>query len=174
MLTVDAGEEYLGYQLAIDPGTGTGAISSSCGFDQGGQRVYRAQLSLINLASGATSPIYEHSLTTVQQDHRGGPSLMDGGSSFSIGIDPINHLILQRSIFCPNQIGMFDLNARPCLNLYDETGRLSKTIPNLFTGPYLDGFFFDGVNGTLRRGVVGGQQAITPIITSFEVQPYSY
>ncbi len=67
------------------------------------------------------------------------------------------------------------MNARPCLDLYDETGRLTKTVPNLFPAGFQDpGSVFNGVNGATRTGVAMGQQPPGLYVLSYSVQPYSY
>ena len=155
--------------MAVDPATHVAAIATSCAMPASD----RAELTLLDLTTGTTSRVFQHVVGLPLAFH-GGTSLR-GGDSPVIGIDPINHLILQRSIFCPQAIGAYDLNARPCLNLYDERGGLVKTIPGLLP----DGFWdpqpqFNGVNGTLRTGIAMGQQALGVSIDSFSVQPYSY
>jgi hypothetical protein len=99
---------------------------------------------------------------------------MNGGDSPAIGIDPINHLILQRSMFCPQVVYLLDLYARPCLNLYDEHGGLVKTIPGLFSNGASNESTFNGINASIRTGVAFGQQDYSNFIRSFDVQPYSY
>ena len=101
---------------------------------------------------------------------------MLGGESPTLGIDPVNHLILQRSMWCPALIGTLDFNARVCLNEYDETGRLVKTISGLFDSGLDDpAQLFNGVNGATRTGVAMGQESYTSFFTvSTSVQPYSY
>ena len=82
--------------------------------------------------------------------------------------------MLQRSILCPAVLGNFDLNARPCLNEYDESGRLVKTVPGLFSDSDLL-LYFSGVNGTTRTGAATGQEFINGFaIESSTVQPYTY
>jgi hypothetical protein len=172
-LPIDGGDPNFGFQMAIDPGTGRGAIATNCHLIQAGQDVFRSELSLVDLATSGTRPVFAHVLNVVQEDHHGIGEI-DGGDSPIIGIDPVNHLILQRSIWCPTLVGLYDQNARVCLNLYDESGRLTKTIPNLFSGAFLDTDYFNGVNGTLRRGATFGQETVTPFIFSFDVQPFRY
>jgi hypothetical protein len=78
-------------------------------------------------------------------------------------------------MYCPTLVGLIDMNARPCLTEYDESGRLAKIVPNLFPSGFIDGtFLFNGVNGATRTGVVMGQQPPEIFISSFEVQPYTY
>ena len=97
-----------------------------------------------------------------------------GGDSAIVGIDTVNHLILQRSILCPTILGNFDINARVCLNEYDETGRLAKTVPGLFSDADLF-LYFSGANGSTRTGASTGQDVLTSIaVTSTTVQPYTY
>jgi len=172
-LPIDGGDPNFGFQMAIDPGTGRGAIATNCELVQAGQEVFRSELSLIDLATSGTTPVFAHVLDRVQEAHHG-INEFDGGDSPIIGIDPVNHLILQRSIWCPTLVGLFDQNARLCLNLYDESGRLTKTIPDLFSGAVLQTDYFNGVNGTLRRGATLGQETVTPTIFSFDVQPFRY
>jgi hypothetical protein len=173
VLPIDGGDPgFFGYQIAIDPGTGLGAIATGCQFTQAGQDAYRSQLSLVTLSTGATTQVYEHTLGIEQIYH--GAFSMHGGASAIIGIDPANHLILQRSMFCPTLVQNVDMNARPCLNEYDETGRLAKTVPNLFPAGFFDGNVFNGVNGNIRTGVSLGQQPGPNNIQSFNVQPYTY
>ena len=172
-LSIDGGDTSSGFQMALDPGTGRGAIATNCHLVQGGQDVFRSELTLLDLATGSTIQAFEHVLDRVPEDHHGFNE-MDGGDSPIIGIDPVNHLILQRSIWCPNLVGLYDVNARVCLNLYDETGRLTKTIPNLFSGAFFNSTIPNGVNGTLRRGATFGQERVTPFIFSFDAQPFSY
>jgi hypothetical protein len=173
VLPIDAGDAgSFGYQMALDPSTGTGAIATSCQFVQGSAYAFRSQLSLVNLNTGATNQVFEHTLGIEQTHH--GDYAMEGGASAIIEIDPVNHRILQRSMFCPMLVGLFDMNQRPCLNLYDETGRLAKTIPNLFPASFFDGDIPNGVNGTTRTGVAMGQQPGSFYVESYEVQPYNY
>jgi hypothetical protein len=130
-------------------------------------------LTLVDLNAGTTTQVFERTLGVEQTYH--GYIGMEGGSSAIIGMDPINHFVLQRSMFCPNLVGLIDMNARPCLNLYDESGRLSKTVPNLFPASFLDpASHFNGVNGSIRAGVAMGQQPGSYYVESFNVQPYSY
>lgn len=174
-LAIDGGDpDSAGYQIALDPTTGAAAIATSCQFIAGANYAFRAQLSLVDLNTGATTQVYEHTLG-VEQTYHGFLGLI-GGSSAAIEIDPLNHLILQRSMYCPTLVGLFDMNQRPCLNLYDETGRLTKTVPNLFPAGFLDGNQDspDGVNGAKRIGAVSGQQPGPYFVESFEVQPYTY
>lgn len=173
-LTVDGGYSgYNGYQMALDPGTGTGAIATSCQYVAGADYALRSQLSLVNLDTGATTQVFEHTLTGIEQSNHGYTAL-DGGNSAIIQIDPVNHLILQPSMYCPTLVGLFDMNERPCLNEYDETGRLVKTVPNLFPSGNYAGNIPNGVNGTIRTGVALGQQPGPYYIVSFEVQPFRY
>jgi hypothetical protein len=173
-LAVDGGDpEDTGFQLALDPETGRAAVATSCELPVGQNGQSRAQLSLLDLNSGATTQVFEHVLGREQENH-GFPGLI-GGISAVFGIDPVNHLILQRSMYCPTLVGLIDMNARPCLTEYDESGRLAKIVPNLFPSGFIDGtFLFNGVNGATRTGVVMGQQPPEIFISSFEVQPYTY
>jgi len=175
-LAIDGGDPGLddyGYQMALDPTTHIAVIATSCQFLQGANYTYRSQLSLVDLNTGVASQVFERTLGIEQLLH--GTIGMVGGASAIIGIDPVNHVVLQRSMYCPNLVGLYDLNARPCLDLYDENGRLAKTVPNLFPAGFLDGSTsFNGVNGTARVGVAMGQQPGGPYIESFGVQPYSY
>jgi hypothetical protein len=172
-LTIGGGfSGFFGYQMALDPATGAAAIATSCQYVAGTNYAYRAQLSLVNLDTGATTQVFEHTLG-IEETHHGDLNI-GGGASAIIEIDPVNHLILQRSMYCPTLVGFFDMNQRPCLNEYDETGRLVKTIPNLFpSGPY-DGNIPNGVNGMTRTGVALGQQPGPYTVESFEVQPFTY
>ena len=100
---------------------------------------------------------------------------MLGGDSPVVGIDAVNHLILQRSILCPAALGYFDLNARVCLNEYDETGRLVKTVPGLFSDGEIGSFSFSGVNGATRIGAAQGQLEADGFFAAYRsVQPYAY
>jgi len=100
---------------------------------------------------------------------------MLGGDSPVLGIDPVNHLILQRSMLCPGPPGNFDMNARVCLHEYDETGRLVKTVPGLFSDGDFGSLSFSGVNGTTRTGVTKGQEEVPQFfVVSRTVQPYTY
>jgi len=99
---------------------------------------------------------------------------MVGGASAVIGIDPINHVVLQRSMYCPNLVGLYDLNARPCLDLYDEERPLGEDRPKSFSGRLprrLD--IVQRVDGSSRVGVAMGQQPGF-YVESFGVQPYRY
>jgi Subtilase family len=164
-----------GYGLAIDPATHVAAIITGCqttppglGHDR-----FTSELTLVDLASGTATRVFQHVLGIEQSYH--GFVGMIGGDSATVGIDAVNHLILERSMWCPTLIGTFDVNARPCLNEYDETGRLVKTVANLFDGGYDDPSpFFNGVNGTTRTGVALGQEALSENIYSTSLQPYSY
>jgi hypothetical protein len=77
-------------------------------------------------------------------------------------------------MFCPQLVYLLDLNARPCLNLYDERGGLVKTIPGLFSNGASGEALYNGINGTIRTGVALGQQAYSSSVESFDVQPYTY
>jgi hypothetical protein len=172
-LGIDGGDAgFMGYQMALDPGTGFGAIATSCQYQQGSEDAFRSQLSFVNLNTGATTQIFEHTLG-IEETHHGFLG-MEGGASAVIEIDPVNHLILQRSMYCPELVGLFDMNARPCLDLYDEAGRLTKTVPNLFPAGFLDGNIPNGANGTTRTSVAMGQQPGSFYVESFAVQPYRY
>jgi Subtilase family len=173
-LAIGAGQPslYGNYSMVIDPATHLAAVATSCPVGPNGA-ASRSELTLLDLTTGATSRVFQHVLTPAQNPH--GLMSMPGGDSTMIGIDPVNHLVLQRSLYCPQIIGAFDLNARPCLNLYDERGGLVKTIPDLFP----DGFDdpqqqFNGVNGTLRTGIAMGQQQLGNFVYSLGLQPYSY
>jgi hypothetical protein len=170
----DVGIGNQGYQMAIDPATHVMAIATSCPLNGASRGTYRAELSLVDLNTGQVSRVFQHTLTREQLWH--GAVALVGGDSATIGIDAVNHLILQRSMFCPQIVADVDLNARPCLNLYDESGRLVKTVRGLFSNGFSDGaVIFNGVNGSTRTGVAMGQQSdATTIITSFDVQPYHY
>jgi hypothetical protein len=163
-----------GYQMAIDPATHVMAVATSCPLNGASRGTYRAELSLVDLNTGQVSRVFQHSLSHEQFFH--GFVALVGGDSATIGIDAVNHLILQRSMFCPQIVADVDLNARPCLNLYDESGRLVKTMRGLFSNGFSDGtVIFNGVNGSTRTGVAMGQQSdATVFITSFDVQPYHY
>ena len=166
-LGINGGDTHGMYQLAIDPATHIAAIATACAVTS--TRKNRTELTLLDLSSGTTSTAYQHLLDTASIYHGG---TMLGGDSSVIGIDAVNHLILQRSMFCPAIVGNFDLNARVCLDEYDETGRLVKTVPGLFS----DGDFavFGGVNGATRMGAAQGQ-IVDPIYdVTTEVQPYTY
>ncbi len=105
-LPIDGGDPELGnygYSLALDPATHVAAVATSCQFFQGADYAFRSQLSLVNLNSGATTQVFEHTLGVDQLHH--GFNGMIGGASAVIGIDPVNHLILQRSMYCPNIVG---------------------------------------------------------------------
>lgn len=170
-LQIGAGDpESYGFGLALDPSTGAAAIATSCQYIQGSDYAFRAQLSVVNVDTGSATRVFEHVLGSAQVYH-GFPGTV-GGASALIGIDPVNHLILQRSLFCPDLVNLADMNARTCLTEFDESGRLAKVVPNLFPAGTFDGF--DGVNGVSRRGVALGQEAAGIYIDSFEVQPYSY
>jgi hypothetical protein len=161
-----------GYALAIDPATHTAAIATSCQFLTA-SGTYRAELTLLDLGTGALSRVFQHTMSNQQQALHGFVA-MNGGDSPAIGIDPVNHVVLQRSMFCPQLVYLLDLYARPCLNLYDERGSLVKTIPGLFSNGASNESVFNGVNGSLRTGVALGQQAYSPFVESFDVQPYAY
>jgi Subtilase family len=164
-----------GYGLALDPTTHLAAIATGCQIAQPnlGHDRFTSELTLLDLSSGTTSRVFQH-VIGMEQEFHGFPSLL-GGDSPTIGIDAVNHLILQRSMWCPALIGTFDFNARVCLNEYDETGRLVKTIPGLFDSGLDDpSSLFNGVNGTTRTGVAMGQQIYSIYILSTSVQPYSY
>jgi hypothetical protein len=173
-LPIDGGDtETYGYQMAIDPTTHMAAIATSCEYQQGANDAFRSQLSLVDLSSGGLSRVFEHTLGVEQTVH--GFNGMIGGASAVIGMDPVNHLVLQRSMYCPNIVGLFDGNARPCLNLYDESGRLTKTVPNLFPAGFQDPrTVFNGANGSARTGVAMGQQPGSSFVLSYDVQPYGY
>ena len=100
---------------------------------------------------------------------------MLGGDSAIVGIDTVNHLILQRSIFCPTILGNFDINARVCLNEYDETGRLAKTVPGLFSDGDLLAELQRRQRFDAHRARQPGRTVLTfDIVTSTTVQPYTY
>ncbi len=174
-LPIGAGATGLGqgYQMAIDPGTHVAAIATSCQYINGTTDQFRAELSLVDLSGGTVSRVFQHILDDTSQSH-GWPAMV-GGESATIGVDAVNHLILQRSMSCPQLVSWQDVNARPCLNEYDEHGALVKTIPGLFSDGFSDyGIIFNGVNGTTRTGVADGQAAFSNNIYSVDVQPYSY
>ena len=145
-LGIGAGEPSGFFQLALDPATHTAAIVTSCQVHSTLKN--RTELTIVNLSTGATTPVFQHLFGVENEFHNG---LFIGGDSPVVGIDVANHLILQRSMLCPASLGNFDINARVCLNEYDESGRLVKTVPGLFSDADLS-FFFSGVNGTARIG----------------------
>jgi hypothetical protein len=155
--------------MAIDPVTHLAAIATSCqAASIGGNRT---ELTLLDLSTASTTQVFQHVINDASGYHGG---TMLGGDSTVVGIDPVNHVILQRSMFCPAVLGNFDLNARACLNEYDETGRLAKTVPDLFSDGDLT-LFFSGVNGTTRTGATLGQESASSFfIVSTSVQPYTY
>ncbi|MEA2688814.1 MAG: hypothetical protein QOD51_1421, partial [Candidatus Eremiobacteraeota bacterium] len=163
-----------GYHLAIDPTTHVAAIATQCDLPSSADVAdARAELTLVDLANGGTSRVFQHVLGLDRVFH--GALFLSAGDSTVVGIDPVNHLILQRSMFCPQLIGRFDLNARPCLNIYDEHGRLTKTVPGLFPDGLGDPqLTFNGVNGNTRTGVALGQPVLGMFVNSVNVQPYSY
>jgi hypothetical protein len=164
-----------GYGLAIDPARHMAAVATSCQATIGGlgPGTFAAELTLLDLSTGTTTRVFRHVLGGEQSFH-GFLSLV-GGDSATIGLDTVNHLILQRSMWCPALIGTYDMNARPCLNEYDESGRLVKTIPGLFGSGVDDpGVRFNGVNSATRTGVAMGQEAPGIFVLSTSVQPYSY
>ena len=158
------------YGLAIDPSTHLAAITTTCAVPSIAK--VRTELTLLDLSSGAATAVYRHDVADALGFHGG---VMLGTDSTVVAIDTVNHLLLQRSMFCPTILGNFDLNARVCLNEYDETGRLVKTVPGLFS----DGDFGlpwpSGVNGATRTGAAMGQgEANSIFIQSTTVQPYAY
>ncbi|MDB5073552.1 MAG: peptidase and in kexin sedolisin [Candidatus Eremiobacteraeota bacterium] len=160
------------YQMAIDPATHVAAIATSCVLPTSPEQgTFSAELTLLDLTTGTTSRAFHHEIGIDQLFH--GSIFLPGGDSAVIGVDLANHLILQRSMFCPELIGRFDLNARPCLNVYDERGHLVNTVPGLF-GDGIPDSSFNGVNGAKRTGVAQGQPQYGISIESFSVQPYSY
>jgi hypothetical protein len=173
VLPVAGGATGGGYELAVDPGTHVAAVATNC--QLGGS--FRSELSLVDLTTGTTSRVFTHVLGIENVFH--GFSFLLGGESVNVGIDSVNHLVLQRSMFCPSPISIYDVNARPCLNEYDEHGTLVKTVPGLFADGYADpSQVFNGVNGTTRSGFAMGQQIDTEgqfvSIHSDSVQPYRY
>jgi len=172
-LPIQAGVPGLGngYQFAIDPVTHVAAIATYCQDNANG--LERDELSLLDLQSGSVSRVYQHAVDFLATLH--GIPGMPGGDSKTVGIDAMNHLVLQRSMFCPDLVGVADINARPCLKLFDESGQVVKTIPRLFADGFLDWqSVFNGVNGTTRTGVADGQQPYSFFIFSYSVQPYTY
>jgi hypothetical protein len=170
-LGIDAGAVAgFGYQMTVDPGTHIAAIATTCANADGTEA--RSELTFLNLTSGTSTRAYQHVLGRERVFHGGS---MAGGDSLVLGVDPVNHLILQRSKLCPNTPGDFDLNLRVCLNEYDETGRLVKTVPGLFSDGDIGSLYFGGVNGAQRIGVATGQiDANSFYFQSHSVQPYRY
>ncbi|HWT06881.1 MAG TPA: S8 family serine peptidase, partial [Xanthomonadales bacterium] len=169
-LGINAGDTHGMYHIAIDPGTHIAAIATACVVASTGKS--RTELTLLDLSSGATTTVYQHLLGNELFFHGG---FLLGGDSPVVGIDTVNHLILQRSMFCPEMLRNFDLNARVCLNEYDETGRLVKTVPGLFSDGEIWSPFFSGVNGTTRMGATMGQDEASGIaVQATTVQPYAY
>jgi hypothetical protein len=168
-LPINAGDTFGEYLLAIDPTTHVAAIATSCRLDSTTGQA-RTELTLLDLTTGATKTAYQHLLGVEMQFHGG---FMLGGDSRVLGIDAVNHVILQRSMLCPTVVGNFDLNARVCLNEYDETGRLVKTVPGLFSDGDGGYPFFSGVNGATRTGATPGQEH-DYYGQSYAVQPYTY
>jgi hypothetical protein len=167
-LGIAAGDTNGFYQMAIDPGTHVAAIATSCQLHDTGNR---NELSIVNLSTGSTTQVFHRLVGEANYFHAG---FMIGGDSAVVGIDTVNHVILQRSIFCPTVLGDFDINARVCLNEYDESGRLAKTVPGLFSDGDLS-LTFSGVNGSTRTGASTGQEELNSFfVTSRTVQPYSY
>ena len=174
-LPVGAGESG-DYGIAIDPTTHTAAVATNCQYvGPDGLSAFRAELSYVNLATGTTSRVFQHITDLAHDTH--GYVTMPGGDTHSVGIDPVNHVVLQRSIWCPTVMSPFDVNGRPCLNVYDESGTLLKSVPRLFSdGNLLNGIAasFENVNGTTRSGAAGGQEPDSTLLENFDVQPYTY
>jgi hypothetical protein len=146
------------------------AIATSC--QNASSTQTRTELTILDLQTGATTRAYQHVLGRELFFHGG---LMLGGDSPVIGVDPVNHLFLQRSILCPNAPADFDLNARVCLNEYDETGRLVKTVPGLFSDGDFGSLVLGAVNGATRTGVTKGQEDTSSFfIQSRSVQIFKY
>jgi hypothetical protein len=162
------------YRLAVDPETHVAAVATGC--EPAGSNAMRSELLLVDLTTGTTTTVFRHG-NDLESHFHGWPSML-GGDSPMIGIDAVNHLVLQRSIYCPNPFTIFDVNARPCLNEYDESGHLLKSVPGLFADGFVDPEpVFNGVNGTARLGFAMGQQQIGDgffSIHSTSVQPYRY
>jgi hypothetical protein len=172
-LPIAAGNPGLGrgYQFAIDQVTHVAAVATYC--TDPSATMQRAELSLLDLQSGTVSRVFRHTVDSLTTRH--GIPGMPGGDSQAIGIDPVNHLVLQRSMFCPDIVAEADLNARPCLRLYDETGQGVKIIPRLFADGFLDEqTVFNGVDPAIRTGVADGQQPNPYFVFSYSVQPYTY
>ena len=165
-----------GYYMAVDPTTHVAAVATNCqtlDIAPNGDYLMRSELTLLDLATGTTSRVFLHTPPGGQNAH--GIFGTRGGDSTTIGIDPVNHLILQRSMYCPDFVGTVDVNARVCLNLYDEKGALQRTISGLFADAFVGASaLFNGVNGSMRTGVASGQQAASPYVYSVDVQPYTY
>ena len=169
-LGINGGDTHGLYQMAIDPVTHLAAIATSCQLAGTGQS--RTELTLLNLSTGATTRAYQHLLSADTMSFHGG--FMLGGDSTVVGIDAVNHLILQRSMLCPTVVGNFDFNVRVCLNEYDETGNLAKTVPGLFSDGDLTSIF-SGVNGAARVGAATGQEEQRSYyVQTTTVQPYTY
>ena len=169
-LGINAGNPIWNYQIAVDPGTHVAAIATSC--QNAATTQTRTELTLLDLQTGMTTRAYQHVLGRELLFHGG---IMLGGDSPVLGIDPVNHLVLQRSILCPNVPSDFDLNARACLNEYDQNGRLVKTVPGLFSDGDFGPVSFGGVNGATRTGVTKGQEDNSSFfVQSRSVQIYKY
>ena len=169
-LGINAGNPFSGYQMAVDPGTHVAAIATSCQNASATQT--RTELTLLDLQTGTTTHAFQHILGLEGAFHGGS---MLGADSVVIGIDPVNRLILQRSMLCPGLPDDFDLNARVCLNEYDEAGRLVKTVPGLFSDADFGSLRFSGMNGAKRIGVAIGQVDGNSFYNqSHTVQPYGY
>jgi hypothetical protein len=167
---INAGTPFWNYGFVIDAGTHVAAIATSCQNEATTQT--QTELTLLDLQTGRTTRAFQH-VGGLELLYHGG--IMLGGDSPVLGIDPVNHLVLQRSIFCPNAPGNFDLNARACLNEYDESGRLVKTVPGLFSDGDFGPLSFGGVNGATRTGVTKGQEDNSSFfVQSRSVQIYKY
>ncbi len=77
-LPIDAGEAFPenGYGIAIDPNTDTAAVATSCKITGANLvNTFRAELALINLASGTTTRVFQHT-TDLAHDIHGFPRMM--------------------------------------------------------------------------------------------------
>ena len=158
--------------MAIDPGTHIAAIATSCQLRTA--RRTRTRADAPRPHRRARRRARTSTLSAREKFFHGGSSCWAATPPI-VGIDTVNHLILQRSMFCPAVLGNFDLNARVCLNEYDETGRLVKTVPGLFS----DGDVGSCLQRRERIDANRARRADRTELTRFSsqattVQPYSY
>ncbi len=158
------------YALDADSTTHAAIVATTCQ-RQADFSVF-TDLAMLDLRSGAIQRILHRVYTQAEIAAHGFAAIT--GDAATIAVDRQRGLVLQESISCPAKIDVMDDHARPCLNVYDESGRLVKTSRGLFSdGPFQPGE--PALSYALRRGAAPSDEDESSFFLQYlSVQPYEY